>query len=347
MTYCCENNSGDISKFHYTPNDIRQAILHNKKLEKKLHMIICISNPCQYVRRFDLARRFIQTIENNHKKDVLLYVVELAYGNDKFFVTNKRNKRHLQIRTETSPLWHKENLLNIGVEKLLPKDWKCVAFVDSDIEFDNPHFATDTLKLLNKTYDILQMNSHTLDLDLHKNPMSIFTSHSYQLIHRRPYGKTGISYWHPGFNLAMTRKTYEKLGGLYQYSILGSGDHNMMMSLIQKAELSVHSKASQGYKQSVLDYQTNCAGLRLGYTPGVIRHYFHGSKKNRKYVERWGTLVENQYDPKIHVKLDENGLIIPTEQCPQKLLKDIMSYFCERNEDESVDEMVRIASTII
>ncbi len=339
-----DNNRG---AFRYTPNDIGYAILHNKKLEKKLHMVICVSNPCQYVRRFDLARRFIQTIEQNHKRDVLLYVVELAYGNDRFFITNRKNKRHLQIRTQTAPLWHKENLLNIGVEKLLPKDWKCVGFVDSDIEFDNPHFASDTLRLLNGTYDILQMNSHTLDMDLHKNPMSIFTSHSYQHTHRRPYGKTGIHYWHPGFNLAMTRETYEKLGELYQYSILGSGDHNMMLALIQKAEQSVHSQASEGYKNSVLEFQKRCVGLRLGYTPGVIRHYFHGSKKNRKYVERWAALIESQYDPHIHVKLDVNGLLIPTEECPPKLLADILTYFSERNEDESVDEMVRIAGSVI
>jgi hypothetical protein len=75
-------------------------------------------------------------------------------------------------------------------------------------------------------------------------------------------------------------------------------------------------------------------GLKLGYVPGVIRHYFHGSKKNRKYMERWQILVENQYNPNIHVTTNDFGLLIPTEECPQKLLDDIMQYFSERNEDE-------------
>jgi len=74
--------------------------------------------------------------------------------------------------------------------------------------------------------------------------------------------------------------------------------------------------------------------LRLGYVPGVIRHHFHGSKKNRKYHERWQILVNHNFDPIKHIKKSENGLLIPTEECPKQLLDDIMMYFKERNEDE-------------
>jgi YidC/Oxa1 family membrane protein insertase len=39
--------------------------------------------------------------------------VELVYGEQKFYVTEKKNKRHLQIGGVT-PLWHKENMINLG-----------------------------------------------------------------------------------------------------------------------------------------------------------------------------------------------------------------------------------------
>jgi hypothetical protein len=71
----------------------------------------------------------------------------------------------------------------------------------------------------------------------------------------------------------------------------------------------------------------------VGYVPGVIRHYFHGSKQNRKYMERWQILVKHQYDPYKHTTYD-HGLLIPSKECPPELLKDILQYFRERNEDE-------------
>jgi hypothetical protein len=74
--------------------------------------------------------------------------------------------------------------------------------------------------------------------------------------------------------------------------------------------------------------------LRLGYVPGIIRHHYHGSKKNRKYQERWQILVKHQYSPSLHVKRDEKGIIIPTTDFPEDLKTDIYNYFLERNEDE-------------
>lgn len=44
------------------------------------------------------------------EKNVKLYIV---YNNQSFKITEKNNKNHLQLRTDT-PLWHKENMINIG-----------------------------------------------------------------------------------------------------------------------------------------------------------------------------------------------------------------------------------------
>jgi len=50
-------------------------------------------------------------------------------------------------------LWHKENMINLGVQKLLPPTWKAFAWIDADIEFDSPSWAIDTLKVLNGSCD--------------------------------------------------------------------------------------------------------------------------------------------------------------------------------------------------
>jgi len=111
----------------YRENEIKKAILNNDKIEEKLHVVITLSNPAEYAIRYTLTTEFIKRMKN--ETNVILYVVELAYGNQEFYVTNNKNKHHLQIRCDGYPLWHKENLINIGIKKLLPETWKAVAWV--------------------------------------------------------------------------------------------------------------------------------------------------------------------------------------------------------------------------
>ena len=96
----------------------------------------------------------------------------------------------------------------------------------------------------------------------------------------------------------------------------------------------INPNYSDDYNNSMLEYQEKAKTLRIGYTPGVIRHHFHGSKKNRNYTERWKILMEHLYSPIKHLKYNEVGILVPTEECPQKFINDIMNYFKERKEDE-------------
>jgi hypothetical protein len=293
-------------------------------------VIAVTSNPCQFARRYILAREFLSRMEQ--EANVKVYVVELAYGDQQFYVTDKKNPRHLQIRG-TIPLWHKENMINIGV-KLLPSNWKAMAWIDADVEFENVNWAMDTLKVLNGCRDVVQLFSHAVDMNKHMEAMSIFPSFGFQYSKKLRYGGTGINMWHPGYAWACTKKAYDRMGGLYEYSILGSGDHNMSFSFIGQPDKSLNVDTTNAYKESLRLFQKRAAQLRLGYVPGVIRHHFHGAKKNRKYHERWQILVDNAYNPFIHITKNRDGLLVPTELCPQKMLDEILAYFAERNEDE-------------
>lgn len=318
----------DIEK--YKPDEIRQAIRMNDPLDTTLHVITVLSNPCQYARRYILAREFISRMER--EDNIILYVVELAYGKDEFYVTDKKNKRHLQLRGDV-PLWHKENMINLGVERLLPASWKAFAWIDADVEFENTTWASDALKVLNGSRDVIQLFSHAIDMDKGKNAMSIFPSFGFQLSKGVKYGGTGINMWHPGFAWACSRKAYERMGGLYEKGILGAGDHAMSFAFIGNCEGSCNPRATDDYKQTLYHFEKKCAGVRLGYIPGVIRHYFHGSKKNRKYSERWNILINNAYSPQRHIT-KKDGLLVPTPECPKAMLEEILTYFHERNEDE-------------
>ena len=314
-------------------NETRQTIQNNDPIDDTLHVVIVISNPCNYKRRYQLAREFIDRFESEGPH-VKLYVVELVYGPDqKFRVTRSDDPSHLQLRTNSPPLWHKENLINIGVRKLIPETWKAMAWIDADIEFESPTWALDTLKILNGSKDVVQLFSHAVDMDHKNETMNIFEGFGYKYSKRCTRGNDGV--WHPGFAWAMNRKAWDRLGGLYELSILGAGDHNMSLSFLGKGILSVNQGTTPGYKKSVLEFEKKARGLRLGYVPGVIRHFFHGQKKNRRYCERWQILVKNAYDPAVHVTLDPvTGLLVPTGECPPELIRQIMEYFQARNEDE-------------
>jgi hypothetical protein len=124
------------------------------------------------------------------------------------------------------------------------------------------------------------------------------------------------------------------MGGLYEKAILGSGDNIMALCLIRCGAKAVNENSTDDYKQSVLDFQERVKTLRLGYVPGVIRHYYHGSKKNRRYGERWQILMKYDYSPSLHTINNQYGVLEPTKDCPKELLHDIMDYFKQRNEDE-------------
>ena len=106
------------------------------------------------------------------------------------------------------------------------------------------------------------------------------------------------------------------------------------MSLINKCNSINNANYNKDYNNSMLDYQKIASKLRLGYTPGIIRHYYHGSKINRKYTERWKILMKYNFSPYIDITYDSSGIIIPTNSFSQEFKDEILNYFKERKEDE-------------
>ena len=108
----------------------------------------------------------------------------------------------------------------------------------------------------------------------------------------------------------------------------------MALSIIQKAKYAMNEHYTEEYRASIFEYEKKTRLLRTGYVPGVIRHYYHGSKKNRNYGNRWKLLVDNEFSPNKHLSKNKDGILIPTSYFPKQLLTDIINYFKDRNEDE-------------
>lgn len=323
-------NGIEIDCTHHTPNMTNDAIANNDPVDDVLHVICVVSNPCMYARRYVLMNEFLMRMR--YTADVVVYVVELCYGTQRFVITDSKNPRHLQLRS-TDVLWHKENMINLGVS-LLPPKWKAMAWIDADIEFESARWANDALRLLNGYKDVVQLFSHCLDMDRQENTMHTWNSAGYQFERHHRHVKGGVDYSHPGYAWAITRKAYDRIGGLFDLGILGSSDHVMLHALVGKAGESIHGESHFEYRAAVMELQRRMYGLRLGYVPGMIRHFFHGTKENRKYSERWQILVKFAYTPSDLVR--ENGLL----QFKDKTEKNkefraaIMQYFWDRKEDD-------------
>lgn len=323
-------NGIEIDDIEYNSNCTKQAIANNEPIDDVLHVVCVISNPAMFASRYILAKQFLYRLQ--FESNIRVYVVELSYGKQQYYITEANDPRHLQLRGE-HVLWHKENMVNIGVKKLLPKHWKAMAWIDMDVEFENNTWALDTLKILNGHRDIVQLYSHCIDMDKDESAMNVFSSFAFQYEKKQKYCINAKNFWHPGYAWAISRKAYERIGGLYEYGILGSGDYIMALSIINNGLKGVTPLSTDDYKNTILEFQRKMKTLRLGYVPGVIRHFYHGKKSDRKYVERWRILSDNDYSPNLHITRNCDGLLTPSVKCPADVLVKIKEYFYQRNED--------------
>jgi len=302
---------------------------------KTLDVVAVVSNPCRYQSRYRLYRDFAHRVLQTGAR---LTTVEAAFGDRPYEVTDSHNPRHVQVRT-AHELWHKENLINLGISKL-PLDWEAVAWVDADLTFARPDWVEETLKQLDH-YHVVQMFSHAQDLGPNHETLNNFTSFGYCYTHNFPvnFGGKPYTYWHPGFAWAARREFIDRVGGLMDWTLLGAADHMMAIAVIGhpaaiptpvRQKCPNYLALAEAWKMHASSMTAN-----LGYVPGTIMHHFHGAKRNRKYVERWEVLYSNSYDPLVDIKRDWQGVLQLSGNKP-KLRDDIRTYFRQRNED-SID----------
>jgi hypothetical protein len=284
-------------------------------------------------------------------KDVNLYVVECIYPklNQTYIITDPNNPNHLQLTAETI-LWTKENMINIAVNKLLPNDYKAFAFIDANLKFLNINWAEETLKILNSC-DILQPFTNGYNLDnfnmINKKSKQLYSA-LYVWINKNALNyktniennnlniKIGKQKTHPGWAWAITRKTYEQINVIYEFGIIGGGDSILARSIMEPNFMfknPPYKHCSIAFKKSLFDYQCKFNNVTVGYTPGTILHYYHGSLENRKYGDRWDIIIFNNYNPYTFIKKNNCGMYEATINFPELLKNQIIQYFAGRDED--------------
>lgn len=322
----------------------------------KFWCITVLSNPIRYKRRYELYWRFAEMCSH---AGVNLITVEQAFGHRQFMVTEKHNRFHLQVRS-VEELWHKENLINLGVKHACTLgEVREVAWVDADCRsVRSPRdWFEETWHGL-QHYEFVQMWENLIDLDYNFNPignpqpgfMANYIKygtpnpdefHKIEDCNDANYPYSSKIFGRPGLAWACNIEAWNRVGGLIDFSILGAGDWYMAHGLVGTLNYARSEYADGPYMKKLLRWQEKAQRWikrDVGYVPGTVYHDFHGRKSLRQYGHRGKILSEGMYDPDTDIKYDAHGMLqLETWDDRQIRMRDrIRAYFRNRNED-SID----------
>ncbi len=305
--------------------------------------VTCVFNPRGFKRRYDLYRQFEKYVANSGAQ---LMTVEVALGDRPWKITERDNLWNVQLRTDWE-LWHKESALNVGINRALQINpaTKYIAWIDADVSFTRSDWPAATCEAL-QHHKIIQMFGEFCDLDANEHVQwrgkSLFRLYQELGFHYLRDNKRVVG--HPGLAWAARRETLDKMGGLLDFAVSGSADTHMTNALLGYRDagdsLSTLEGRTTGFMQALkcwADLADAHVKGDIGYLPGTIFHYWHGSSKKRGHRERWAAERFHKFDPYTDLVRDLSGLYRLTPG-HEKLGDDIRRSLSQRNED-GVDKL--------
>lgn len=244
-------------------------------------------------------------------------------------------------------LWHKERLLQIGVEQL-PDDVDAVLWLDADVMFELPNIRERIEQSLSD-YVVCQPWSQSLYYDEAGRPINgvfdvrqrggdqfsawaievpLFLRRSMASMNLGKLPTTNPSKSHPGLAWAARRELLADVG-FYQCNMGGAGDVTMCEGFWGRREGLVREQYSGPQWPHVVGYVTDCfAAVRgnVGCVEGTIRHLWHGSLRTRRYRERIAALIASEFDPGQHLVCEPGQALRWAADAPAELVSWMRRY---------------------
>jgi hypothetical protein len=322
-----------------------------------LYVVLAISNPVRFSIRHKLYRDDRQRLLCT--PGVHLVTVEHALGERSHEVTCEevsKDETHIRVRNG-SHLWLKENLQKIAIAHI-PKGQRYICCKDADVMHARPDWAQETIQML-QHHDAVQTFAFAQNLGERYELKETSTGFAYE------YRKNGLknvvetgdatngqpgTYYaaevprgfnriqsylgHPGFSWAYRREFLDAVGGIMDWPILGSADHHMAWALAGNVMRSIPGQIHPEYKRLAKLWQqraTDFCHHNVGYVEGTLLHFFHGQMQNRKYLDRWKILIDNQYNPSEDILHDAQG-VLTLDPKRWRLRDQILQYWWDREE---------------
>lgn len=291
----------------------------------------CFYNPCNFKSRIDNFVKFYNSIKHQIDR---VEVVELIYNNIKSEKLPSYINSH-KVYSD-SVLWHKENLLNIGINNLILEGFGNIAWLDGDILFENSFWVEDTIKCLEKN-NICQIFS--IAEKVHRNHSTFHPSAV------RSWKETGnilptSQPYHTGHAWAAKASILSRCS-LYDKSITGGADSLIWLSCFaSKYNFSeiinshpIFQLTCKKYYLDFLKWSTDWSNLiqgNVGYVFCNIKSLYHGSVKDKQYISRYSILNEANFDPDNDLFYNKHSVL---ESKSNTLSLKIKNYLNKRKED--------------
>ena len=299
----------------------------NDELNGKLAVVTSYFNPVGYER---LKQNYMQFAEDMKSQGADLSTVEVAFGEDHFFLTP--GEKVLQIRTPDI-LWQKERALNALIDSL-PSEYDKVAWIDADILFENSNWMKDLSDVL-KDVPVAQCFSSVTKYGSDATSINCKLLSVANVAKNSGIDAVDFRKHHTGFAWAARRSFLSKFH-LYDYSIVGGNDSLMAMAFFG---LNDHPDLSTKFNDKMIKpYELWRANVQrivnksVGCVEGNIRHHWHGDFINRQYLDRYNYLIENDFDCIEDIQVGEDKLWHWATDKPE-LHERIGKYFCDRKDD--------------
>jgi hypothetical protein len=323
--------------------------------EGQFAVVSCFFNPSGSLRKVKNFNRFLEGMD---ACGVRCLVVELAFGSSPHQL--EREKDTIQLRSN-DVMWHKERLLNIAIEQLLSESYQNIAWLDGDIQFEEPDWPQAIVQTLEE-YKLCQVFSEA-SIRAHPTGAPVVGSSAVKyfedaggiLYSQRRRGLADVLRGRlrgglPGFGWAARAEVLEKVL-LFENALVGGGDKLILAASLEKdlsnerlAQLSQsrircaecgHRNRSDAYTRCFMDWARRWSAAvdsEVGYAPLHIRDMYHGKRSDRGYLKRHDILLRHDFDPATDLAVSGDGGLQWTSDKPD-LHREVEAYFLSRRED--------------
>jgi hypothetical protein len=275
-----------------------------------LAVLTCYFNPQRYRSRSANVAAFARSILDS---GITLRVVECAFGNADFELPEADHVIRVRARDR---MWQKERLLNLGLRQL-PDGVAKVAWLDCDVLFERADWAVRTSRLLDCSpvvqpfYQAFRLRPGALSAAPgSQGARSFAATHKVLPMISRVSGYH--SHGHTGLAWAARRDVLEHLG-LYDASVLGSGDHLMAHGFcgdFRSPCLAWSFRDCGGFLRHFKQWAESAweiTGGRLDFAPGALLHLWHGEEENRGHSDRALAMSRAGFDPLRDLRAERGG----------------------------------------
>lgn len=304
-------------------------------MNNKFWAITTFFNPAKYK---NILANYFTFAEALKKQGVNLLTVEMAFGENGYEIPDSHNVVRLR---GNSVMWQKERLINYGVSQL-PTSCEYFGWLDCDVLFADNNWVEMAVERFKKA-QIIQLFKRINYLPrghrFWKGEKELMLQGVIwqRLIHQNWLErrvKKELPFSSPGFAWGGNRKFFADLGGVYDRNIVGSGDTFMVDCCLNSWDIHGYAKKFNPYMKEHMgawraEFQKK--PLTLDYLPIDIYHLWHGSLKNRAYMDRHDIILKYDYNPAEDIKLVNNVWEWATDK--PGMHADINQYFFNRQED--------------